>query len=72
MVPFNVTSLIYRIIHLCQRDFAKAKTFSFKCIHQTLLILQYKRQDKAGNSNSERIQSVVCEDTLRVNRIIVV
>ena len=35
-----------------------------------LLSLQYKRQDRAGNGDSERIQSVLCEDTLRVKRII--
>ena len=34
--------------------------------------LQYKRQDKVGKGDSERIQSVLCEDALRVKGIIVV
>ena len=36
-----------------------------------LLTLQYKRQDRASNGDSKRIQSVLCEDTLRVKEIIV-
>ena len=43
--------------------------------HQTGIegdVMPYIRQDKAGNDDSERIQSVLCEDTLRVTRIIVV
>ena len=35
-----------------------------------LLILPSKRQDRASNGNSERIQSVLCEDMLHVKRII--
>ena len=31
-----------------------------------------KRQDRATNGSPERIQSVLCEDTLRVKRIIMV
>ena len=34
--------------------------------------LRYKRQNRVGNGGSERIQSVLCEDTLRVKSIIVV
>ena len=32
----------------------------------------YKRQDRADNGNSVRIQSVLCEDTVRLKEIIVV
>ena len=37
-----------------------------------LLTQRYKTQDTAGNGNSERIPSVLCEDILSVKRIIVV
>ena len=38
-----------------------------------LLRLRYKRQDRSGNGNPQRIQSVLCEEeVLRVKRIIVV
>ena len=37
-----------------------------------LLSIRYKIKDRASNGNSERIQSVLCEDTLRVKWIIVV
>ena len=37
-----------------------------------LCTLRYIRQDRVGNGGSERIQSVLCEDTLREKRIIVV
>ena len=37
-----------------------------------LLTLRYKGQNRAGNGNSQRIQSVLCEDALRLKRIIAV
>ena len=37
-----------------------------------LLTLRYKRQDRVANGVSERIKSDLCEDTLRVKRIIMV
>ena len=37
-----------------------------------LLSLQYEKQDRAGNGDSQKIQSVMCEDTLHVKRIITV
>ena len=42
------------------RDFAKARTFSFRFIK--LLIMRYKRQDEASNGDSVKIQPVVCKD----------
>ena len=36
------------------------------------LTLRYKRQDSTGNGNSEKIQSVLCEEALHVKRIFVV
>ena len=37
-----------------------------------LLTMRHKMQDGAINGSSERMQSVYCEDTLHVKRIIVV
>ena len=58
----NILQQHYKQLVYIYRDFAKERHSS----------LQYKRQDRANNGNSDRIQSVFCEDTLHVKRIIVV
>ena len=57
------SSIIENHFFLCHyRALTKAKEFFFYS-------LRYKRQDGEVNGNSERIQSVLCEDTLRVKKI---
>ena len=58
----NIHQQHYKLLVYMYRDFAKER-------HSNL---EYKRQDRASNMNSDRNQSVLCENTLRVKRIIVV
>ena len=56
----NVNKIRNRQLVYVYRDFVKSETTTPTSAFIKLLIMGYKRQDRAGNGDSVEIQSVVC------------